>query len=142
MTGIIVLAFRVFGIVCLYVFVGWAVLTIWRDLKLASSNLSRQQFPTLNITQADLDVQGGNDFRTSEVIIGRDEGCDYRIPDETISSRHTRLSYHHSQWWVEDLQSTNGTYLNDERIYTSTVVISGDDLRCGKVNLKIIIKAD
>lgn len=142
MTGVVVLILRIAGTVCLYVFLGWAVLTIWRELRLASSNLSRQRFPTLNIAQLDAGDLSGNDFRVTEVVIGRDGSCEYHIPDETVSSRHTRLSFHHNQWWVEDLQSTNGTYLNDERIYTSTVIISGDDLRCGKVNLRILIKTD
>jgi pSer/pThr/pTyr-binding forkhead associated (FHA) protein len=53
--------------------------------------------------------------------------------DDTVSARHARLSYHHNQWWVEDLQSRNGTYLNDERVSVPTVIVSGDELRYGQV---------
>lgn len=142
MTGIIVLVLRIIGAVCLYLFLGWAILTIWRELRLASQNLAKQQFPTLTITQLDGNETNEASFRINEIIVGRDESCEYSIPDETISSRHTRISYHHNQWWVEDLQSTNGTFLNEERIYTSTVIISGDDLRIGKVNFRITINTD
>ncbi len=74
------------------------------------------------------------------MIIGRSPNSDYPIANETVSARHARLSYHHNQWWVEDLNSTNGTYLNDERLTFPTVIISGDDLRCGRVNLSIQIE--
>ncbi len=142
MTGIVVVILRILAAACLYAFLGWALFTLWRELRLASSTLASQRFPAINIAQLDSDDLAGRDYQVSEVIIGRDEGCEYHIPDETVSSRHTRLSYHHNQWWVEDLLSTNGTFLNEERIYTSTVVISGDELRCGKVNLRITIKND
>ncbi|NPV78202.1 MAG: FHA domain-containing protein [Anaerolineae bacterium] len=142
MTGIVVVLLRILATACLYAFLGWALFTLWRELRLASSTLASQRFPVINIAQLDSDDLAGRDYQVSEVIIGRDESCDYPIPDETVSSRHSRLSFHHNQWWVEDLLSTNGTFLNEERIYTSTVIISGDELRCGKVNLRLTIKND
>ncbi len=142
MTGIVVITLRILAAVCLYVFLGWALYTLWRELRLASSSLTSQRFPVINIAQLDSDDPAGRDYQISEVIIGRDESCEYHIQDDTVSSRHTRLSYHHNQWWVEDLLSTNGTFLNEERIYTSTVIISGDELRCGKINLQITIRDD
>lgn len=140
MTGIVVLILRILAVITLYAFLGWALITLWRELQLASSQLTPPQFPFISITPMDFEDLQAREYRVSEVIIGRDEGCEYSIPDETVSSRHTRLSYHHNQWWLEDLLSKNGTFLNDERIYTSTVIISGDEIRCGKVNLRITIK--
>ena len=54
-----------------------------------------------------------------------------------ISARHAHLTYHHNQWWLEDLASTNGTLLNDIRITTPTVITSGDELQCGATRLFI-----
>ena len=76
-------------------------------------------------------------FTTPEIIIGRDPSCELIVSDEMVSARHARLSYHNNQWWVEDLQSTNGTFLNDERVYTATVLIEGDELHCGLLYFQI-----
>lgn len=70
-------------------------------------------------------------FSQAEISIGRDPGCDIPIFDETISARHAQLTYHHNQWWLEDLTSTNGTRLNAARITTPTVITSGDEIQCG-----------
>jgi pSer/pThr/pTyr-binding forkhead associated (FHA) protein len=57
-----------------------------------------------------------------------------------VSARHARLTFHHHQWWVDDLQSTNGTKLNDEPLRIPTVVANGDTIKCGQVDLTVIIK--
>jgi pSer/pThr/pTyr-binding forkhead associated (FHA) protein len=51
--------------------------------------------------------------------------------DEALSAHHARLAHHHGQWWLEDLNSTNGTLLNRERLTTPAVVITGDEFKCG-----------
>jgi pSer/pThr/pTyr-binding forkhead associated (FHA) protein len=73
------------------------------------------------------------------VILGRDAACDYPIDDQTISSKHAQLSFHHQQWWLEDLRSTNGTYLNDETVTSPVVVTNGDRLRLGHLGVKVEI---
>jgi pSer/pThr/pTyr-binding forkhead associated (FHA) protein len=50
------------------------------------------------------------------------------------------LSYHHSQWWIQDLQSTNGTLLNDEKLKSATVIVSGDEIVCGQSVLIVSIE--
>ncbi len=62
------------------------------------------------------------------------------MTDETISARHAMLSYHNNQWWVEDLGSTNGTYLNLLPVTTPTVLVGGDILMFGKVSLDVKIE--
>ena len=139
MSAILVLVLRLVMVVALYAFVGWAFYTLWTTLQHQGENLAQHRIPALGIH-----LEGeGNDrirkFNSLEVIIGRDPNCDYQVPDETISSRHARLSYHHKQWWVEDLSSTNGSFLNQEPLTTSTVIVSEDQLRCGQVTLVITI---
>lgn len=48
-----------------------------------------------------------------ELVIGRSRGCDLVLNDEAISRRHARLFYKAGEWYVEDLQSRNGTLVND-----------------------------
>jgi pSer/pThr/pTyr-binding forkhead associated (FHA) protein len=47
------------------------------------------------------------------------------------------MTYHHGQWWLEDLASTNGTFLNNTPISMPTVITSGDEISCGSVSLTI-----
>ncbi len=139
MTAIVVLILRVIMAAALYAFVGWAFYTLWRSLKVQSEDLALRRTPPLSICLEGESSEKAHHFTGTEVVIGRDAGCDCSIPDETISARHARLSYHHKQWWVEDLYSTNGTYLNQEPLTTSTVIVTEDELRCGQVNMTIII---
>lgn len=139
MSGIVFLILRILLALTLYAFLSWAVLMIWRDLRVQGRMISAPLIPLITFSP----VGGGSDpprtMDTAEIYIGRSPNSDYPLSDETVSARHARLSYHHNQWWVEDLKSTNGTFLNDERVTIPTVIVSGDELRCGQVRLNINI---
>lgn len=139
MSAIIVLILRLFLAICLYAFLGWTFLTLWRDLRHQSLSISSRQIPAIQIGLVYHDQIDRRRFTGREVAIGRDAACDLMIQDETVSARHARLNYHHNQWWIEDLQSTNGTFINEERVVTPTVIISGDELRCGRIGLLVSI---
>lgn len=138
MTGILVFILRSLLAVSLFAFLAWAFITLWRDMRLQIQMLNARRIPPLSLMMEE-DPGSQREFGSAEVIIGRDPSCDLQLSDATTSSRHARLSYHHNQWWVEDLQSTNGTYLNEERIYTATVIISGDMLRFGQIVIHVAI---
>lgn len=139
MSGYVVFGLRILLIIALYGFLILALATIWRDFRQQSQDILHRRVPAILITPLDIDEVPVQEFAKPEVIIGRDQTCDYPLPDDAVSSRHLRLAFHHNQWWAEDLQSTNGTFLNDDRIFTSTVIITGDEIRCGKVNLLLTI---
>lgn len=140
MSAIFFLVLRIILVIALYGFLIWAIYTLWRDLRTAGATVQARKAPgiSLSITNT-LDDQSCS-FNLTEIMIGRSVAATYTIRNETVSSTHARLSYHQSQWWVEDLHSTNGTFLNDERIYLPTVVMDGDDLRCGQVNIQVKIE--
>ncbi len=141
MSGTFLLILRVILIASLYAFVGWSVWLLWRDLSRQSNLLATRQPPLLSLERA---VEGDPQpirFGTTEVILGRDPACDYTISDSTVSARHTRLTFRNGHWWVEDLRSTNGTFLNQEPVEEPVVITSGDQIRCGQVNLKLTISA-
>jgi pSer/pThr/pTyr-binding forkhead associated (FHA) protein len=135
MSGQVLLALRILLAASLYIFLGLALVILWRDLKRQADILAASQSPPLSLLVKD--GQKIFHFTKPEVTIGRDPTCDVILPDVTVSSEHTRLSYHHNQWWVEDLQSTNGTFLNEEPVSSSIVITTGDILRCGQVVLSI-----
>jgi len=137
MTAILVLILRVLLVIGLYTFLAWALYTIWRDLTLQSQVLASRRVPTLALKIEEGEPEQTLRFEKNEVSIGREPTCDVPISNDTVSANHARLVYHHNQWWIEDLHSTNGTFLNDERVYVQTVLISGDELRVGKVILLV-----
>ena len=55
-------------------------------------------------------------LKEGEYIIGRDPTCQVVLPDPYISRKHVRLFYRDGKWYVEDLGSRNGTYINGEDI--------------------------
>lgn len=143
MSAPFVLALRVLLAVSLYAFLGWTLVTIWRELHAQGSLLAARKIPGIN-----LNIQVGGQtpiqryLTQSEILLGRDSHCDIPLPDDTVSVRHSRLSYHHGQWWLEDLGSTNGTWLNKEKVSIPTVVINGDKIDCGKASIAINLGVD
>ena len=131
------LVLRLLLALALYAFLGWALFTIWRELRTHSLIVSTQRIPPITMNWINNEGNISRQFTLPEIVVGRDPACDLVAPDEMVSARHARLSFHHNQWWVEDLQSTNGTFLNDERVYTATVLIDGDELRCGNLYLQV-----
>jgi pSer/pThr/pTyr-binding forkhead associated (FHA) protein len=66
-----------------------------------------------------------------EVTLGRAPGCGVRVEDAYTSSLHARLYRRNGSLWVEDLGSTNGTWVNAERIGTTAKLGKGDLLQVG-----------
>ena len=69
--------------------------------------------------------------------IGRAEGCQIRPDDTYISSFHARIFRRDDGWYVEDLGSTNGTYLNQRRVTSPAELRAGDRLKVGKTTLEL-----
>jgi len=137
MSAIIFLVLRILLAGLLYGFLGLAIYTLLRDLKQQGELLAAHQPPPLTLTsQMEENVQSQH-FTKPEIILGREPGCDFPLDDQTVSSQHARLSYHHQQWWLEDLASTNGTFLNDEAVTTPVVITHGDELRLGHLAVKV-----
>ena len=68
-----------------------------------------------------------------EVTVGRSPGCRIALPDDTfVSQVHARLFRRDGRWWVEDLGSTNGTYVNDVPVTSPVVVGTGDRVQFGQ----------
>jgi len=137
MSAIVLLVLRLLLSLALYTFLGYALFVLWRDFKGGRDVLVSQKPAALKLEFTLGGARQEHLFRSPEVTLGRDLACDCNLDSETVSARHARLSYHHGQWWLEDLGSTNGTYLNQELLMEPTVVTDGDTFRCGEVSLII-----
>ncbi len=68
----------------------------------------------------------------SAVVVGRAPGCTLVLDDDYSSSKHARIFPQAGQWFVEDLGSTNGTFVGDERIDAPTPLPPGRSVRVGR----------
>ena len=81
--------------------------------------------PECGVVEVSWTARGGkllSDSFHSAFIIGRESGNAIEIPDKRVSRRHARIFPAGDRWWVEDLSSANGTYLNGKRIGKSQLL--------------------
>lgn len=137
MNGVLFLILRFTLAAALYAFLGWSLITLWRDLKIQREVITTRQGPYLELRLQNGENIAPYQYKLSEITIGRDPNSDCCLESDKVSVTHARLSFHHNQWWIEDLNSTNGSFLNNDPVSASTVVVDGDHLRCGDVTLSI-----
>jgi len=135
----VVLVLRLGLSAALYAFLGWAFWLIWSDLRAQSRLISNQQVPELALTVFWLSGKETLHFSRTPITLGRNLDCECRIDDQTVSNRHAQISFHHNQWWLEDLGSTNGTLLNGQPLTEAVVLIGGDQMQCGQVSMEVAI---
>jgi hypothetical protein len=73
----------------------------------------------------------------AQITIGRAEDSTLVITDDYASARHARLVPRGGQWYVEDLGSTNGTYLDRAKVTAPTPVPLGVPIRIGRTSLEL-----
>jgi hypothetical protein len=140
MTGTIVLTLRLAAALALYGFLGWALYFLYNEVRRQSLSLASRRAPGISIViRSEEGKTVIKHFAQPEIVLGRDPGSDIPLMDDTASARHAQLTYHHGQWWLEDLASTNGTVLNNTLINMPTVVTSGDEIRCGTTRLTLTL---
>jgi pSer/pThr/pTyr-binding forkhead associated (FHA) protein len=130
----------------LYLFIWRAVRAVVRDVApkertprtpAKTSPRKRRGAPTKVVL---LSARGGrvSTHRLSGTVeIGRAASCAIRPEDTYISQEHARISNRNGSWVLEDLGSTNGTYLNQRRITVPTEISAGDQIRVGKTVLEV-----
>ncbi len=75
------------------------------------------------------------DLREGEVTLGRSRGCGVVLRDPSVSRGHALLSVRQGRVTLQDLRSSNGTYVNGKRLDKETVVEDGDRLVIGETEL-------
>jgi pSer/pThr/pTyr-binding forkhead associated (FHA) protein len=105
-----------------------------RGLALRGTLLPARQRRT---TARYLVVTEGSLVGTQPVLIGRADDSTLVLTDDYSSTRHARLSQRGSEWYVEDLGSTNGTYLDRAKVTTAVRVPIGTPVRIGKTAIEL-----
>jgi pSer/pThr/pTyr-binding forkhead associated (FHA) protein len=69
---------------------------------------------------------------------GRTKRNDVNIQDNFVSARHAQIIYRDNHYWLEDLGSLNGTYLNEVKVDQNVAIADGDRIRVGGVSFEFV----
>lgn len=98
----------------------------------------RSKKPARKVTVVEGEQFKGQTFEVGdELLIGRSEKCNLVLDDAYVSQMHARIFSKDDRLMVEDLGSTNGTYLNRNRISSPTQLHRGDRVKIGKTVLEM-----
>lgn len=77
-------------------------------------------------------ISGGQvkDFHLSadRIFVGRHPECEIVIDDHAVSRKHFQFTLVDSAYWIEDLKSHNGTYLNGKKLSDAVLLAEGDEI--------------
>lgn len=125
-------------------FLGTIFYLLWHDLKNASHQAQDRQQARgrLVIIETGLPpMHVGDSFPLLPITsIGRAPTNTAPLPDDTASLEHALVHLRAGRWWLEDLESRNGTRLNNARIEQPVPVSAGDVIEVGRVKLKVEIQ--
>jgi pSer/pThr/pTyr-binding forkhead associated (FHA) protein len=138
---------RLAFVALLYLFLANLVGAIRRDLSrpsappAASSWRGAQQAPPGRLIVLDGGSSGLQSGRSlvlaDETTIGRSPGSAVRLTGPFVSAQHAVLRWNDGRWYLEDLQSTNGTLLNGAPVERVEALEFGDLIEIGNVQLKL-----
>ncbi|MDF1604485.1 FHA domain-containing protein [Nocardioides sp. YIM 152315] len=97
----------------------------------------RRGAPTHAIVTEGSNVGERAELAQAPILIGRGTDAAIRLDDDYVSTRHARIAASGDQWFVEDLGSTNGTYVGTVRITQPTTITLGTRVRVGKTIIEL-----
>lgn len=127
---------RILIALALYAFLAAILRFLWKDLQSSRQGLSQAPLAyLLPIENAELEPAYALE---SVNLLGRAQDNTLVLEDPTISACHARLSYQNRKWWLEDMGSKNGTYLNEIPVTEPVVVTYGDEIHFGQVRMRFL----
>src|SRR4051812_2436572 len=73
-----------------------------------------------------------------ECVLGRHRDCGIALKDDKASRQHARVFLLENEWWIEDLESANGTKLNGKKIDKRSRIHHGDVIRIGASEISLV----
>ncbi len=130
-------------VVIIYLFIYAIIRMIFLDIRVMyrkkSLGFADAYLKLINLRQ-ELDFPVEESYEIGEnQTIGRGKKCDISIGDKYLSTKNTRIFKSSGKFYIEDLDSTNGTYLNGEAILDNAVeLLDGDKISAGRINFLFV----
>ena len=105
--------------------------------KAAGERSSSQPNPITVMIHADGAAKPRAMYLATNTVVGRGAECDLRVDDTFVSQEHARIFGKDGSWYVEDLGSTNGTFVNEQRLAAPAMLTTGDRIRVGTTVLEL-----
>jgi len=110
----------------------------WQNIRIKRTHILDDPFPDppglaeLVVIQG-FDLAPGESFRLSSesVLLGRSATCGLPLNDPAVSMEHAQIARHGNRYFVTDLNSTNGTWVNDQKLTGPTYLVDGDTVAVG-----------
>lgn len=138
---VLLFALRILSALILLVFLGIIAWLVYEDMRLTRAVLEdrRRRHGTIRAAHIDQDGEGQQFVfpLTPVTSIGRASTNTVVLEDDYVSNEHALLMLRGQQWWLEDLDSRNGTLLNGARLTEATVVSPGDVIVIGNTQLRV-----
>lgn len=137
----IIFGLRMLSAILLLVFLGLIAWLAYQDIRATAAlgQQGEQHYGYLRVVGADSgDPVPGTLFPLLPVTtIGRAQGSTIMLEDSYVSSEHAIVAFRANHWWLEDLESRNGTQLNDVPLTDAVVLGAGDIIAIGGIRLKV-----
>lgn len=135
MYNIFSLIFKYIFIVIIYLFILSIIRLIYLDIKGISTQVSEASVYLKLINKKDSLPFNVKEYYplNKEIFIGRSDGNEIILKDPYVSKKHLKIAEDEGNFYVEDLSSANGTYLNGEKIMDVARLKNGDRIRVGQV---------
>ncbi len=142
---LLLLILRIAAAALLYLFLLGVVAVMWGDWRAAERTAEREQRVRARTLGRLVVVEGGEtdllpghslplDITTS---LGRAPTNTVVIQDPFASSEHAIIYLRDGRWWLEDMESKNGTLLNGEPLTAPAIIVTGDEIGIGSVRLRV-----
>lgn len=129
---------RLAFLAALYAFLYLVLRALWRDLRANLRGADRPLGRLRVVASPDGTPPEGSVFALDAInTLGRDVNNTVVVDDAFASGRHAALTYRGRSWYLEDLGSTNGTWLNGERVVAPMLLGWGDEVQVGRARLRL-----
>lgn len=139
--GLVLFLLRLLLAALLYAFLGALFWMLWHDLRATARAAESRGRRLGRLVVLETGLPGlalGAEFPLLPITsLGRAPTNTATLPDDTASLEHALLHLRDGQWWLEDLDSRNGTRLNEQPIAAAAAVMAGDVISVGRVKLKV-----
>ena len=129
---------RLAFLLLLYVFLFRVVRTLLRDLRAAAREPTTTLGRLVVVASPDREPPAGHVFALDAITtLGRDVNNSIVVDDPFASAEHAVLTFRGNGWYVEDLGSTNGSYVNGHPVEGVATIGFGDELQVGQVRFRL-----